>query len=156
VQTFATVADFRSAEGQDLGTSDWLVVDQDIITAFAAATHDSERIHLDTVAAQAQGLDGTIAHGLFTLSLGPKFLQSLYSIEDYSRVFNYGYDRVRFLAPVPVNSAVRMTARLDRTRSLSDGGGVFHITQTFDFRHPDGGMEARPACVAEAVVAYFD
>jgi acyl dehydratase len=156
MRTFATVADFRSAEGQDLGTSDWLVVDQDIITAFAAATHDSERIHLDTVAARAQGLDGTIAHGLFTLSLGPKFLQSLYSIEDYSRVFNYGYDRVRFLAPVPVDSAVRMTARLERARPLNDGGTAFHITQTFELRDPVGTVAGRPACMAEAVVAYFD
>jgi acyl dehydratase len=156
VRTFATVADFRAAEGQDLGTSDWLVVDQDIITAFAAATHDSERIHVDTSAARAQGLDSTIAHGLFTLSLGPKFLQSLYSIQKYSRVFNYGYDRVRFLAPVPVDSALRMTARLERTRQLGDGGTAFHIAQNFEMRRPDGTWGAKQACIAEAVVAYFD
>lgn len=150
-----SLADLRTMEGCELGTSDWHTVDQDTITAFAATTGDDERIHLDPKAARTQGLDSTIAHGLFTLSLGPMFLQNLYTVTGYSRALNYGFDTVRFLAPVPVDSAIRMTARLEKVRDI-DGGSAFHINQAFELRYPDTTVPDRPACVAEAVVAYFD
>jgi acyl dehydratase len=150
-----TLAGLREAAGQELGMSDWYPLDQRTLDSFAATTGDRETIHLDPAAARSYGLDGTIAHGLLTLSLGPMFLQDLYEVTDYSRVLNYGFDKVRFLAPVPVDSSIRMTARVSRTRAV-EGGIAVHITQTFDLRHPDGTVAERPACVAEAVLAYFD
>lgn len=106
-------------------------------------------------AARAQGLDGTIAHGLLTLALGPMFLQELFAVTDHSRVLNYGFDKVRFLEPVPVDSSIRMVLRLEWVRPI-EGGSAFHFTQDFELRYPDGTVASRPACVAEAVVAYFD
>lgn len=153
--TFDSLDDFRAMEGQDLGDTTWHVVDQGTVAAFADATGDRERIHLDQKAARAQGLDGTIAHGLLMLSLGPKFIQELYLVKGCSRVLNYGYEKVRFLAPVPTDSSIRMSARMDRVRDI-DGGSAIHMSQTFELRLPDGTIAERPACVAEAVVAYFD
>lgn len=150
-----TLAQLRALEGQDLGATEWHVLDEDTIAAFAGATGDRERIHLDAEAAKAQGLDGIIAHGLLTLSLGPMFFQDLLTVTDHSRVLNYGFDKVRFLAPVPVDSSIRMTMRLDRVRPI-EGGSAFHLTQAFELRHPDGAVAERPACVADAVVAFFD
>lgn len=153
--SFEDVEAFRAMEGRELGVSDWTTVDQATITAFAEVTGDTERIHLDSEAARHNGLPDTIAHGLFTLSLGPKFLQGMYTVKRYSRVFNYGFDTVRFLTPVPVDSEVRMSARVERVRALR-GGSAFHVAQTFELRLPDGSPAPRPACVAQAVLAYFD
>jgi acyl dehydratase len=155
MQSFSSLDEFRAMSGTDLGTSAWHMVDQGIITAFARATDDFEQIHLDVEAARAQGLDGTIGHGLYTLSLGPKFLGEIYSVSGYSRVLNYGFEKVRFLTPVPVDSALRMNAHLSEVRPI-DGGSVFRIRQTYEVRRATGAAFDRPACVAEALVAYFD
>lgn len=150
-----TLTDLRALEGQELGTSEWYLLDQDTITSFAGTTGDTERIHLDAGAARDQGLDGTIAHGLLTLSLGPMFFQDLLAVTGYSRVLNYGFDKVRFLASVPVDSSIRMVMRLETVRPI-EGGSAFHLSQDFELKTPDGTIAARPACVAEAVVAFFD
>lgn len=150
-----TLAELHALEGQEIGTTGWHLLDQDTIAAFAGTTGDTERIHLDAEAARAQGLDGTIAHGLLTLSLGPMFLQSLFAVTDHSRVLNYGFDKVRFLAPVPVDSSIRMAVHLAKVRPIK-GGSAFHLTQDFELKYPDGTVAERPACVAEAVVAFFD
>lgn len=150
-----TLAGLRALEGQEIGTTGWHLLDQDTIAAFAGTTGDTERIHLDVVAAQAQGLDSIIAHGLLTLALGPMFIQELFSVSDHSRVLNYGFDKVRFLEPVPVDSSIRMVLRLERVRPI-EGGSAFHLDQAFELKYPDGTVADRSACVAEAVVAYFD
>jgi acyl dehydratase len=136
--------------GQELGTSSWHRVTQPLITAFAEASDDDEKIHLDPDAAAQRGLGSTIAHGLYTLSLGPKFLQEIYSVSGYSLALNYGFDRVRFLQPVRVDSRIRMTARLEAVEPLA-GGSKFKILETF--HTPD---VAEPVCVSLAIVAYFD
>lgn len=150
-----TLAELRALEGQELGTTGWHLLDQDTITAFAGTTGDTERIHLETETARARGLDGTIAHGLLTLALGPMFIQDLFAVADHSRVLNYGFDKVRFLEPVPVDSSIRMVLRLERVRPI-EGGSAFHLNQAFELRYPDRTVASRPACVAKAVVAYFD
>ncbi|MEN0137666.1 MAG: MaoC family dehydratase [Rhodococcus sp. (in: high G+C Gram-positive bacteria)] len=135
--------------GTDLGTTDWYDVTQDRITAFAHDTEDFERIHLDPERGREAGFGGTIAHGMLTLSLGPKFLYEIFEMNGHSLGLNYGFDTVRFLNPVRVGSRIRMTARLQDARPI-DGGYRFTIRQTFQIEGSD-----KPACVADAVVAYF-
>lgn len=147
---FASLSEFRAAAGTLLGTSSWHTVTQPLIDAFARATDDAERIHLDPRAAAKAQLDGTIAHGLYTLSLGPKFLQEIYVVQGYSRVLNYGYDSVRFLNPVLVESRLRMHARLEGIQPL-ESGSKFLIEQHFEIEG-----QGKPACVARGIIAYFD
>jgi acyl dehydratase len=140
----------RALVGQELGTSDWHTITQERIDAFAAATDDYERIHVDPERARETPWGVTIAHGLFTLALGPKFLYEMYTIDGVSLGLNYGYEKVRWLRPVPVESRVRMHADVLAARSI-DGGAVFTFRQTFQLDGVD-----QPACVAESLSAYFD
>jgi acyl dehydratase len=148
--TFESIAAMRECVGEELGTSAWHEVTQERIDAFATATEDFEDIHVDPERGRQRGLGGTVAHGLYTLSLGPKFLYELYSMRGYSLALNYGYDRVRWLTPVPANGRIRMTATLTGAKDIP-GGTRFTLTQTFELEGVD-----KPACVAESVVAYFD
>lgn len=144
------ISDLRERVGQELGTSAWYEVTQDRITAFAHATDDFEAIHLDPDRGREAGLGGTIAHGLYTLSLGPKFLYELWTVTGFSLGLNYGFEKVRFLSPVAVGSRIRMTATLTAIAPLT-GGHRITLTQVFRIE----GAE-KPACVADAVIAFFD
>jgi acyl dehydratase len=144
------VTEMNDLVGQELGVSGWHSVTQARIDAFAAATDDYQPIHVDGEMARQSPFGTTIAHGLYTLSLGPKFLNEMFSLDGYSVGFNYGYDRVRWLTPVKVNSRIRMKATLAASQSLS-GGTRFSIRQTFEIE----GVE-KPACVAECILVFFD
>jgi acyl dehydratase len=151
--TLDGTAALRALAGQELGTTGWHRITQRHIDAFAEVTEDDERIHLDP-AESPFGV--TIAHGLYTLALGPKFLHEVFRMHGHSLALNYGFDRVRFISPVKVDSRVRMTAHLTAVDPIpaADGrrpGWKFHITETFEIEGND-----RPACIAEAVVAWFD
>jgi acyl dehydratase len=151
--TLEGTAALRTLVGQELGTTSWHRITQRHIDAFAEVTEDDERIHLDP-AESPYGV--TIAHGLYTLALGPKFLHEIFRMRGHSFALNYGFDRVRFISPVKVDSRVRMTAHLtavDPIPAAGDRGPGWkvHITETFEIQG-----EERPACVAEAVTAWFD
>jgi acyl dehydratase len=148
--TLNGVPELAEQVGQELGVSDWYDVTQERITAFAHATDDFEQIHLDDARAREAGLGGTIAHGLYTLSLGPKFLYEIFSLDGPSLGLNYGFERVRFLSPVKVGSRIRMSATLKAVDPIP-GGHRVTITQTFEVEG-----QAKPAAVADSVVAYFD
>lgn len=148
--TMTSVDDLRARAGQVLGTTDWHDVTQERIQAFADATEDWERLHVDPVRAASTPWGVTIAHGLYTLSLGPKFQYELFEMNGHSLALNYGYDRVRWLTPVPVGSRLRMTGELLAVEPL-EGGSKFRMRQTFEIE----GAE-KPACVAESLFAYFD
>jgi acyl dehydratase len=148
--TISGVEALRARAGEDLGVSSWHEVTQDHINAFAAATDDYERIHVDPERAKQTPFGVTIAHGLYTLSLGPKFLYEIMSMEDVPLALNYGFDKVRFISPLPVDSRVRMRAALKSVRDV-DGGVVATVAQTFERE----GQE-KPICVAESVVLYYD
>ena len=135
----------KAHEGEELGVSEWHLVTQEEIDAFADATGDHQWIHVDVERAKETPFGGTIAHGLYTLSLGPKFSYSMFSLEGFTFGINYGYDKVRFPAPVPVGSRVRMRATLAKVDEVP-GGLQFTITQTFEIE----GAE-KPACVAESL-----
>jgi acyl dehydratase len=150
VLTIGGIDGLRSRVGEELGVSDWHEVTQQAIDAFAAATDDYEEIHVSPARAEQTPWGVTIAHGLYTLSLGPKFLYELYAMEGVSLGLNYGFNRVRYVSPVPVNSRVRMRARLQSVQDAERGVLVtFH--ETFEIEGQD-----KPACVAEALVMYFD
>lgn len=148
--TLTGLDEIRAAVGTDLGASSWREVSQDRITAFAQATDDHEAVHLDPDVAQAAGLPGTIAHGLYTLSLGPGMLGELLQVTGVELALNYGFDSVRWLAPVPNGARVRMRAEVAEVTEL-DGGVRVRLRQTFE----QEGVQ-RPVCVAHALVAWFD
>jgi len=145
-----TLGEFRELSGTELGTSAWHRITQDHIRAFATATDDYEPIHLDPVRAAETPLGVPIAHGLYTLSLGPKFLYEILQVTGHSLALNYGFDRVRFLSPVRVDSRMRMTLHLRDVTPLP-GGSKFHVQQNFEVEGATG-----PACVADSVLAYLD
>src|ERR671930_1941866 len=123
--------ELKEKVGEELGVSDWHEVTQDEINAFADATGDHQFIHVDPERAAQTPFGSTIAHGLLTLSLGPKFSYSLFSLEGFAFVLNYDYDRVRFPAPLPVDSRVRMRATLTSVDEVP-GGIQIKVTQTFE------------------------
>ena len=134
-----------------LGTSDWLVVDQERITRFADATEDHQWIHVDPARAAEGPFGTTIAHGYLTLSLVPRLLEDLLQVTDQVRGTNYGVDRARFTSPVPVGSAVRMSGELLEVRTRSDGGLQYKVRVELQVRDQE-----RPALVAEVIYLAYD
>lgn len=147
--TISGPEELKAKVGEELGVSEWHEVTQERINAFAEATEDFQWIHVDPERAKDTPFGGTIAHGLYTLSLGPKFAYSLFTIEGFSFGLNYGYEKVRFPAPLPVDSRVRMRATLAAVDEVP-GGLQFRVTQTFEV---DGGE--KPVCVAESVARVY-
>ena len=143
--TISGIDELRAKVGEELGVSEWHEVTQEAINAFADATGDHQWIHVDPERAVQTPWGSTIAHGLYTLSLGPQFTFALFTIEGFAFGLNYGYNKVRFPAPLPVDSRVRMRATLSSVDDVR-GGVQLTITQTFE---REG--EEKPVCVAEAV-----
>jgi len=145
-----SVADLTALVGRELGPTRWVEVGQDRVDAFAEVTGDRQWIHLDVERAGASPMGGTIAHGLLTLSLGPAFTEELFSFEGFAHALNYGYEKVRFPAPTPVGSRVRMTATITDVRPVT-GGAQVTTTQIF---HREGSD--KPVCVAESVGRFVE
>ncbi|MEA2383903.1 MAG: hypothetical protein QOH72_3874 [Solirubrobacteraceae bacterium] len=139
----------RAAMGTELGVTEWHEVTQAAVDAFADATGDHQWIHVDPERAAQSPLGGTIAHGLYTLSLAPAMTSALLSFEGFAFALNYGYDRVRFPAPLPVGSRVRMRARLAAVEDVP-GGAQITIVQTFEREGAD-----KPVCVAESLARVY-
>jgi acyl dehydratase len=137
--------ELKSKVGEELGVSDWVDVTQEAIDAFADATGDHQWIHVDPERAKDTPFGGTIAHGLYTLSLGPQLSYSLFEVTGVAFGLNYGYNKVRYPAPLPVGSKVRMRATLTAADDIP-GGLQMTVTQTFE---REGGD--KPVCVAESV-----
>jgi acyl dehydratase len=147
--TISGIDELKAKAGEELGVSEWQQVTQDAIDAFADATGDHQWIHVDPARAAQTPWGSTIAHGLYTLSLGPQFTFALFTIEGFAFGLNYGYEKVRFPAPLPVNSRVRMRATLSSVDDVP-GGVQLTITQTFE---REG--EEKPVCVAESVARMY-
>lgn len=147
--TIDGIDELRTREGEELGVSEWKTIDQAAIDAFAEATGDHQFIHVDPEKAKATPFGGTIAHGLFTLSLGPVFNEDIWTMTGVAFALNYGYEKVRFPAPVPVDSKLRMRATLAEITDVA-GGVQIRVTQTFEV---DGGE--KPVCVAESLVRVY-
>lgn len=113
--TMLTIAEIEQSGERELGTSEWHAIDQDRIDLFAEATGDHQWIHVDPEAAANGPFGGTVAHGYLTLSLLPMLLSEVISVTDSQMGVNYGTEKIRFTAPVPVGSRVRLHARLLRS-----------------------------------------
>jgi acyl dehydratase len=147
--TLTGMDELRAAQGIELGVSGWREVTQAEVDAFAAATGDHQWIHVDPERAAQSPLGGTIAHGLYTLSLAPALTSELLSFEGFAFALNYGYNRVRFPAALPVGSRVRMRATLAAVDDIP-GGAQITIVQTFECE----GTE-KPVCVAESLARVY-
>jgi acyl dehydratase len=120
------LADLAALVGQELGVSDWLVIDQSRIDQFAEVTGDRQWIHVDVERAQRE-VGGTIAHGLLTLSLLPVLTASAVDIQAVARGLNYGFDKVRFISPVPAGARIRSRHWL---KGVEPKAGGVAVTQT--------------------------
>ncbi|MET8677435.1 MaoC family dehydratase [Streptomyces sp. NPDC004647] len=148
-RVFASLDELRSAVGEQLGTSDWLEIDQKRIDLFADATGDHQWIHLDPEKAAAGPFGSTIAHGYLTLSLLPALVPQLMRVEGVQMSINYGANKVRFPSPVPVGSRLRATATIAEVTEVS--GGVQLATVVTIER--EGGE--KPVCVAETLSRFY-
>ncbi|MFE5732678.1 MaoC family dehydratase [Streptomyces sp. NPDC056528] len=146
---FTSAEELRAGVGEQLGYSDWLEVDQKRIDLFAEATGDHQWIHVDPERAAAGPFGTTIAHGYLTLSLLPVFVPQVLAVEGVRMGINYGTEKVRFPAPVPVGSRLRATAVLARVEEVA--GGV-QVTAAVTVERE--GSE-KPVCVAESVSRYY-
>lgn len=146
MRTFTTLDEVSAAAGTDIGTSEWLTVDQARIDAFADATLDHQWIHVDAGAAAAGPFGTTIAHGFLTLSLLPHFSSEVFTFDTPGARLNYGLEKVRFPSPVPVDSRLRSHVRFGEVRELPAGKQLV-IEHTVEIEGHD-----KPACVAQHVV----
>jgi acyl dehydratase len=146
----ASVADLKELVGRELGPTDWVEVPQEKIDAFAEVTGDHQWIHVDPERAAQSPMGSTIAHGLLTLSLGPAFMEALMSFDGFAHALNYGYEKVRFPAPVPVGSRLRMRAVVADVSEVT-GGAQVTMTQTIE---REGGD--KPVLVAQAVARFYE
>ena len=148
-RTFTSPDELRAAVGEQLGHTDWVEVDQKRIDLFAEATGDHQWIHVDPEKAATGPFKTTIAHGYLTLSLLPLFGPQLIRVEGVTMGVNYGTNKVRFPAPVPVGSRVRATAKITGVEDVT--GGV-QVTVAFTVEREGGD---KPVCVAESVSRYY-
>jgi len=146
---FETPDDLLNAVGKHLGTSDWLEITQERIDQFADATGDHQWIHVDPERAKNGPFGATIAHGYLTQSLVNFFLPQIVEVRGISMGVNYGADRVRFPAPVPVGSRVRGSAELLRAEAVKGGiQAIVRVTVEIE-----GGE--RPGCVIDTISRYY-
>jgi acyl dehydratase len=149
VKRYAHLADLQALVGQDIGTSDWVLIEQSRINAFADATSDHQWIHVDPVRAAQGPFKVPIAHGFLTLSLVPMMFETAFAVDDVRMGVNYGLNRVRFAAPVPVGSRLRTHFKLLSYEAL-EGGAQMTVQATIEI---EGA--AKPACVAETVTRRY-
>ena len=144
-------ADMAAFVGKELGTSEWLTVDQAMIDRFAEATGDHQWIHIDVERAKREMPGGkTIAHGYLTLSLVPRLSQSIWRIVKRSRGINYGSNKIRFLNPVTAGSRIRLAQTLKSAEPIEGGQRLI-----FEAKVEIEG-EARPALIAETIALVYD
>jgi acyl dehydratase len=146
-----TPADLVAYVGSKLGTSDWVVLDQQKIDAFATLTGDDHWIHVDVERAKNEMPGGkTLVHGFLTLSLIPYLQRTVFTVSKRGKGLNYGCNRVRFTSPVQVGARVRLHQTVKACEPLADGARM-----TFQCTVEVEGQE-RPALVAETVLQMFD
>ena len=145
MKIFQTIAELAQLTGQEVAVSDWTTITQQQINLFADATGDHQWIHTDPVKAAAGPFGATIAHGFLTLSLIPKFFDQAFTIVGTRMGVNYGLNKVRFPAPVPVGSKVRSRTTVVSVEDIEGGAQVTWLV-TIEREGSD-----KPVCVAESI-----
>ncbi len=150
MKTFEALADLAACVGQEVATSDWVTITQEQVDLFARATGDHQWIHVDVERAAQGPFGGPIAHGFLTLSLLPVFFESAMAVTQSRMGVNYGLNRVRFTAPVPVGSRLRARMTLLASEPI-DGNGV---QMTWSVLVEREGVD-KPVCIAESLVRQY-
>ena len=149
MRSFEKGSDLQALVGQHIADSDWITVDQQRIDLFADATGDHQWIHVDPVRAATGPFGAPIAHGFLTLSLLPEMAASALEVRDTRMGVNYGLNRVRFPAPVPVGSRLRGRFKLLAYEPIEGGAQV-----TMEVSMEREGS-AKPVCIAESVARRY-
>jgi acyl dehydratase len=150
MKVFQSLQEFPALVGQEVAVSDWLTITQVQINQFAEATGDHQWIHVDEEKAKIGPFGTPIAHGFLTLSLLPKFYESAMTIVESRMGVNYGLNKVRFMAPVPVGSRLRARMTLLQCESIDKDG----MQMTWQVTMEREGA-AKPVCVAESIVRRY-
>lgn len=148
MQVFSNLDESAAAAGRELGPTDWIEVQQERINLFADATEDHQWIHVDPARAGDGPFGGTIAHGLLTLSLLPRFMHDLYSVDGVEMAINYGFNKGRFITPVPAGAKLRARSRIEEVSRL-DNAVQATLATTVEI---DGAP--KPAAAIESVIRY--
>lgn len=146
MKTFQTLSELASLVGQEIAVSDWITITQEQVNQFAQATGDHQWIHVDVEKAKAGPFGGPIAHGFLTLSLLPRFFESSFEIVQSRMGVNYGLNKVRFMAPVPVGSRLRARMKLLACAPIENDG----VQMTWEATIEREG-HGKPVCVAESL-----
>ena len=150
MKIFETLADLAACVGQDAVVSDWVTVTQEQINLFAQATGDHQWIHVDVQRARQGPFGAPVAHGFLTLSLLPMFFESAMAVRQSAVGVNYGLNKVRFTAPVPVNSRLRAHLKLLSAEPIAGDG----LQMTWAVSVEREGAD-KPVCVAESLVRRY-
>jgi acyl dehydratase len=150
VRTFETLSELAALVGQEVAVSDWTVITQEQVNQFAQATGDHQWIHVDVERARAGPFGVPIAHGFLTLSLLPHFFHTALEVVQVRMGVNYGLNKVRFMAPVPVGSRLRGRLKLLKAEPIDNGG----MQMTWEVAVERDGA-AKPVCVAESIARRY-
>ena len=150
MKTFQTLSDLAACVGQEVAISDWVTITQEQVNQFAEATGDHQWIHIDVERAKQGPFGGPIAHGFLTLSLLPRFFGETLAVTEARMGVNYGLNKVRFMAPVPVDSRLRARIVLLKAEPIDNNGLQTTWTVTIERE----GSE-RPVCVAESLARMY-
>jgi acyl dehydratase len=150
MKTFETLADLAACVGQEVAVSDWVTITQEQVNQFAQATGDHQWIHVDVARAQQGPFGAPIAHGFLTLSLLPVFFESALTVRQSALGVNYGLNKVRFTAPVPVGSRLRARMTLLTAQPIEGDG----MQMTWGVAVEREGVD-KPVCVAESLVRRY-
>jgi acyl dehydratase len=150
MKTFQTLTELSALVGQEVAVSDWISINQERIDQFAQATGDRQWIHVDEERARKGPFGSTIAHGLLTLSLIPAFFDSALCVLETRMGVNYGLNRVRFTAPVPVGSRLRARLTLLSSEPIEQNG--FQMVWSVSVEREGA---AKPVCVAESIARRY-
>ena len=149
MRVFESLAELAACVGEEIAVSDWVEITQQRIDAFADATGDHQWIHVDPQRAAKGPFGTTIAHGYLTLSLLPMLMESTIELRGVRMSVNYGLNRVRFPAPVPVNSRLRGHFKLLSCEAI-EGGAQVTVEVTMEREGSN-----KPVCVAESIARRF-
>lgn len=150
MRTFETLAEMAACVGQEVAVSDWITITQEQVNRFAEATGDHQWIHVDPERAAKGPFGAPIAHGFLTLSLLPVFFDTAMTVRQSGMGVNYGLNRVRFTAPVPVGSRLRARLKLLASEPIEHQG----VQMTWAVQVEREGVE-KPVCVAESLVRRY-
>jgi len=150
LKTFQTLSELSALVGQEVAISDWVTISQEQINQFAQATGDHQWIHVDVERARAGPFGAPIAHGYLTLSLIPTFFHGAMEVLETRMGVNYGLNKVRFMAPVPVGSRLRARLKLLASEPIDNNGRQM----TWEVVIEKEGS-AKPVCVAESIARRY-